>query len=342
MSTRRKYDRFWKKRRPTLNASGDDDIHYDDIYFEYDDYNDYDDICENINNEDEELLINQQQIITDDGDEKCNEEETIINTSSSPSERSLLFEIQRDEMSIHDGVTIGDDDMVLHVEMDVVDGIFMDSSSVQSLLSNGGGILVDDSSFSMIAIMMEEEDDDWDVITTTATDDDILIPAPNSKHNMESFSIDTSKCNDSEWDALSSIQSIISIGDMDHDTHMMISSSSSVDYGSSYKDIISTKSKIMSGQTRTFKHDDDYVENLNATTIVKNDLFMSPIVEEDEEDCCVSLNYYSFDERDGYKFGRGGKNPYNFRRKKKTKTMATSKRESGFKVSSFVQKRIKK
>lgn len=180
--------------------------------------------------------------------------------------------------------------------------------------SDSSAVLIDEESNKNNITSANDEDnpsnevDDWDVLSFT-------------QHlNNQEFSCD--------WDDISSVQSVMSIGTF-HTQQSIIAKTLT------YKDILSMrkqKAKILSGNNNSTDKNESLSKN-QENVIVLSSSSLDGDQERECNTCTSSLllpqilenekrslsAFDAYHELEGYKYSRGGKNPYQFRRKKNQK-----------------------
>merc|ERR1719223_2225686 len=169
---------------------------------------------------------------------------------------------------------------------------------------------LDSDSLILIDEMIEVKDDtkkensvNDDCLSYVVSDWDILSAMQHNKNHESS----------SEWDAVSSVQSIMSMDTF----HTPIS----------YKEILEKKriSTCDNGTHTNMNTSDDKEQpkskdGITLSSDVKSSPLMLPFPEnEDSPSAPSSPPFDEYHELEGYKYGRGGKKPYHFRRKKNQK-----------------------
>lgn len=235
------------------------------------------------------------------GDEK--EEEGISNHDGD------IFE----EVMIDDGLTIQEDDVTDDTEdLEPYDRVIIENTNVLSKINKDDDLsltvidrdeLYRDGDVDADSNKVEEkqpddfsyEEDDWDVLTAMEQ----------LKNTDRSYSVKADTVDD--WDAISSLQSVVSM-----DTFHTEGGAQKL----SYKDMLATKSKNV-----VFDHNGvGHLKTKSQKPLrdVASSSNMMPIIEDDCHD--------EFDEREGYKYSRGGKNKLMFRGNQ------YEKKRSGYKV----------
>lgn len=217
-----------------------------------------------------------------------------------------------EEVMIDDGLTMIQDDVSDDTEdLEPYDRVIIENTNVLSKINKD-----DDLSLTVIdgdelyrdgdADNDKEEEKQPDNISYEEDDWDVLTAMEQLKNTDRSYSVKADTVDD--WDAISSLQSVVSM-----DTFHTEGGAQKL----SYKDMLATKSKNV-----VFDHNG--VGHLMETKSQKplrdvaSSSNMMPIIEDDCHD--------EFDEREGYKYSRGGKNKLMFRGNQ------YEKKRSGYKV----------
>lgn len=232
----------------------------------------------------------------------CNNEEE----QEAYGDTGSLFTADIDDITIND-VKVED------LEFDFPDVLIVKDSC--DIHSDSSAVLIDEESDKNNIMSAKNDDenssnevDDWDVLSLT-------------QHlNNQDFSCD--------WDAISSVQSVMSIGTF-HTQQSRIAKTLT------YKDILSKgrqKPKILSDSNNSTDNNESLSKNQENVVAMSspsldgdqegecnkcNSSLMLPQILEDEK-CSLSA-FDAYHELEGYKYSRGGKNPYQFRRKKNRK-----------------------
>jgi hypothetical protein len=243
---------------------------------DFDDYNTYDPFYEPYEDIHENDLILNEVVLNDPEHEVIDKLVEDEETLIQDKRHNDLKETQNDSenFNIQDGDVAAIDD--------VPRGGRYDATNSEAVIENA-----DDLSFDSDF----DEDDESSVVLV---DEEI---SPSCEDNWDVLSLTQSLKNqdvDIDWDALSSVRSVKSIDTF----HSEIKSSS-------YKYVLIKKGGYVDNNHGQKLHTRTTSNIIPKEFVVASPTFMSPIV----EDSC----YEEYDERDGYKYGRGGKNPYMFR-----------------------------
>jgi hypothetical protein len=244
---------------------------------DFDDYNSYDSLEENSYERDEDVhendLIVNEVVLNDEEHEVIDELVENEKTLIQDKSHNGLEETQNDSKNFN----IQNCDVA--ALDDVPSGGRYDANNSEAFIENA-----DDLSF----VSNFDEDDESGVVLV---DEEI---SPSCEDNWDVLSLTQSLKNqdvNSDWDALSSVRSVKSIDTFHSEIksfsykHALMKKGGNVDNNQGQKLRMGTKSKTVPKEF-----------------VVAPPTFMSPVA----EDSC----YEEYDERDGYKYGRGGKNPY--------------------------------
>jgi len=282
-------------RRPQLNCC--DDLELDD-YLDDDHSSLKSEIDNEGNNVNTSEVTNQEKFsnISDQEqntalDESIFQDVTNLSISDQEQQNTTLDDSTFEDLPVYDMAVLTQtftDTTDLQSELESFDQVFIENTDVLSKEDELSFILADKGEGKQ-----EEQNsdpsyqDDWDLLTTI--------------QNLKS----SVSVNDSEWDAISSIQSVVTMDTLQSEGVRNMS----------YKDILAKKANISvvgNGVKRSKKQPQEQAEEMVSSSSV-----MIPIIEDDCHD--------AFAEREGYKYSRGGKKKLMFRDKKPRKLKSVSK-----------------
>lgn len=152
--------------------------------------------------------------------------------------------------------------------------------------------------------------DDWDVLSFTQN----LV-------NQDSLS---------DWDAISSVQSVMSVGTFH-------TQQGSIAKTLTYKDILSKRRTTLEEKSQSLSRNNN---GMDSNVIMLSSSSLDKDQEQEHNKCTSSLllprilenensslsTFDAYHELEGYKYSRGGKNPYQFRRNRKKKNQKKAKK----------------
>jgi hypothetical protein len=290
----RKYIR--PNRRPQLNCC--DDLEFDD-YLD-DDHSSLQSETDNEGNTMNTSEVTNQEKILNISDQEQNtaldesifQDVTNLNVSDQEQQNTALDDGTLEDLTVYDNMAVltqtFTDTTDLQSELESFDQVFIENTDVLSKEDELSFILADKGEGKQ-----EEQNsdpsyqDDWDLLTTI--------------QNLKS----SVSVNDSEWDAISSIQSVVTMDTLQSEGVRNMS----------YKDILAKKASISvvgNGVKRPKKQPQKHAEEMVSSSSV-----MIPIIEDNCHD--------AFADREGYKYSRGGKKKLMFRDKKPRKLKSVPK-----------------